>query len=228
VESQLKHVLFDLDGTLLDSAECITESVRRAFRQCHYPIPDDAAIRTMIGIPIETSFPALMGAGPTTDPARVAELISTYRIVNAQLAPDMLRLFPGVIDMLHRLRDADRTLSIVTSKKTGTAAANLEQHNIRHLFAVVIGSDLCSKHKPDPEPAFVCQRALGDSSRSASVEANYLVVGDSIHDIRMAAGANIPSIGVSWGVHSPAQLYQAGARAVAAHCEDLVQMLLNS
>lgn len=184
----------------------------------------------MIGVPIEASFPALMGTNPA--PAHVAELIATYRRINSELAPHMLRLFPGVPAMLTRLSAAGYTHSIVTSKKTSTALANLDQLGLRHHFAVVIGSDLCTKHKPDPEPAHVCLRALGHAPSPAAfpatIPATTLVVGDSTHDIRMAVGANITSIGVSWGVHPPNQLIAAGALAVATDCEHLVQIVLES
>lgn len=180
----------------------------------------------MIGVPIETSFPRLMGGDPA--PELVAELISTYRRINAELAPEMLRLFPGIPDMLDRLKAAGFVHSIVTSKKTATALANLDQHRLRHLFAVVIGSDLCAKHKPDPEPAFACLRALGYAAPSSPPPPGTLVVGDSTHDIRMAVGAGIAGFGVSWGVHPPEQLKNAGAAAVALNCEDLVQIVLDS
>lgn len=223
----VRHILFDLDGTLLDSAECILESARRAFPEHGFSVLADSAVRTLIGVPIEKSFPRLLagvGVADTDVPRLLQPLIDTYRRLNLELAQTMITPFDGVRAMLDTLDREGFVSSIVTSKRRSTASANLDQHGLLGRFRVVIGSEDCHKHKPDPEPALVCLRSLGLSDANPPA----IVVGDSTHDVHMAIGAGLPAFGVSWGVHHPDELRSAGASAIAHDCEQLVEIILNA
>ena len=196
-------VIFDLDGTLVDTPRGIVTTFAAVFAQLDLPTVDSGTIRGTIGLPLPTAFAKVLGAAE--DEPVVATCVelyqSTFRKIVLPMAPGLV--FPGVFDGLHSLRQNGFLLAVATSKFIVNAEALLVAAGIREEFSVVVGADQVSKPKPDPESGFLVLNRLGVSP------ANAVMVGDTTHDVLMAHGAGMSSIGVTYGVHSVDQLLSA-------------------
>ena len=202
-------VLFDLDGTVIDSGAIILASMRHATREVlgrEYP---DAELMATVGGPgLEAQMAALA-------PDRVDELVRVYRAHNEPLH-DELACCPGMDDVLVRLREEGRRLGIVTAKRRVTVDLAFANVAIGHLFDVVVGGDESERQKPDPQPLQVALERLGARSDET------VYVGDSPFDIRAAKAAGIHAIAVTWGrIHDRAKLEAEEPDAVVGSAEEL-------
>ena len=197
-------VIFDLDGTLVDSPRGIVTTFAAVFAQLDLPTVDSGSIRGTIGLPLPAAFAKVLGV--SEDEPVVASCVelyqSTFRRIVLPMAPQLV--FPGVFDGLNSLRQDGFQLAVATSKFIANAEALLVAAGLREEFAVVVGADQVAKPKPDPESGFVVLRRLGVSASNA------VMVGDTTHDVLMAHAAGMASIGVTYGVHSVEQLLSAG------------------
>ena len=203
-------VLFDLDGTLIDSGPIILASMRHASVTVLGREPDEARVRAAIG------GPGLVAQMRDLDPARVDELIDAYRAHNEPLH-DELEAFEGVLELLPVLRAEGRRLGIVTAKRLRTVALALDRFPVlRETADVVIGADDTERHKPDPDPLLEALRRLG----AAPEEAAY--VGDSPFDIRAAKAAGVRAVAVGWGgIHPDERLLLEQPDALVRTVEEL-------
>lgn len=206
-------VLFDLDGTLVDSGEMILSSFRHAARTV---LARDVA---------DEQFAALVGGSNihdqmrTLDAARVDELVAAYREHNEPLH-DGLEAFAGVQPILERLRAEGRRLGIVTAKRRATVDLAFGVLPLERYFDAVVTSELTKRHKPDPEPVFVALEKLGSTPAEAAF------VGDSPYDIGAGKAAGVFAVAVTWGkIHSEERLREAGADAVVHSPEELFDVL---
>lgn len=197
-------VIFDLDGTLVDSPRGIVTTFAAVFAQLDLPTVDSGSIRGTIGLPLPAAFAKVLGV--SEDEPVVASCVelyqSTFRKIVLPMAPQLV--FPGVFDGLNSLRQDGFQLAVATSKFIANAEALLVAAGLREEFAVVVGADQVARPKPDPESGFVVLQRLGVSASNA------VMVGDTTHDVLMAHAAGMASIGVTYGVHSVEQLLSAG------------------
>jgi phosphoglycolate phosphatase len=196
-------VIFDLDGTLVDSPRGIVTTFAAVFAQLDLPTVDSGSIRGTIGLPLPAAFAKVLGVSED-EPVVVScvELYqSTFRKIVLPMAPQLV--FPGVFDGLSSLRQDGFQLAVATSKFIANAEALLVAAGLREEFAVVVGADQVARPKPDPESGFVVLQRLGVSASNA------VMVGDTTHDVLMAHAAGMSSIGVTYGVHSVEQLLSA-------------------
>ncbi|KJK50393.1 hydrolase [Lentzea aerocolonigenes] len=196
-------VIFDLDGTLVDTPRGIVTTFAAVFAQLGLPTVDSGSVRATIGLPLPVAFAKVLGI-PDDDPvvARCVEFyLSTFREIVLPKAPRLV--FPGVADGLRSLREGGFLLAVATSKYLANAEALLVAAGLREEFSVVVGADQVSRPKPDPESGLLVLQRLGVSA------ANAVMVGDTTHDVLMAHGAGMSSIGVTYGVHSGEQLLSA-------------------
>ncbi|WP_439663571.1 HAD family hydrolase [Lentzea sp. HUAS TT2] len=196
-------VIFDLDGTLVDSPRGIVTTFAAVFAQLDLPTVDSPTIRGTIGLPLPSAFAKVLGVSED-DPlvARCVELYQpTFRKIVLPAATQLV--FRGVFDGLQSLRDEGFLLAVATSKFIANAEALLTAAGLREEFAFVVGADQVSKPKPDPESGLLVLRRLGVAPQNA------VMVGDTTHDIHMAHGAGMASIGVTYGVHNVDQLLSA-------------------
>jgi phosphoglycolate phosphatase len=193
-----RAVLFDLDGTLVDSPRAIVETFTAALTELGRPVPAAAAIRATIGLPLERAFADLTGE-PVAD---TAPCVRAYlRLFGELILPKAASLlFPGVAAGLAGLRRQGYALAVATSKYHASADALLTAAGIRAEFAVVVGADQVTRPKPDPETGRLILATLGIPARRA------VMVGDTTHDILMANAAGMRSVAVTYGVHSGAEL----------------------
>ncbi len=221
----LKLVLFDCDGTLVDSRHNIATAMRAAFDAAALPYPGDAATARVIGLSLPEAM-AIMA--PEADEATRARLAQAFREASLALRRDPAfhePLFPGAREAVEALagRD-DLLLGIATGKARRGLDFLLDRLGWRDLFVTTqTADDAPSK----PHPAMVLQ-AMEETGAEA---ARTVVIGDTSHDMLMARGAGARGLGVQWGCHGPEELRAAGAQAIAAVFSEvprLVEEILES
>jgi pyrophosphatase PpaX len=179
-------VLFDLDGTLVDSAAAILGSFHHATETVlRRRFPDEQILAHVGGTNLDHQMALL-------DPERVDELVRVYRAHNdAQYSE--LACFEGVLDVLRQLKSDGRRLGVVSAKRRPTVERVFLGAGIGDYFDVVVGSDDTQRHKPDPQPVLKALELL----EAGSEEAAY--VGDSPFDVAAARAAGVFAVAVGWG-----------------------------
>jgi pyrophosphatase PpaX len=211
---RFRVVLFDLDGTLIDSGPIILASMQHAVRSVlDREIAYEELAATVGGQGLVAQMAEL-------DPDRVDELIEVYREHNDPLH-DTLEAFAGMVDVLPRLRADGRRLGIVTAKRHRTVALAFDRFPwLEEQFEVVIGHEDTERHKPDPDPVFLALKRL----EATPSESAY--VGDSPFDIRAAKAAGAFAVAVSWGgIHSDERLLAEEPDAVVHSPEELLDVV---
>ena len=206
-------VLFDLDGTVIDSGAIILASMRHAAKEVlGVEVPDEQLMAAVGGPGLEAQMHAL-------SPDRVDELVTVYRAHNEPLH-DELVCCAGMDEVLVQLKDEGRRLGIVTAKRRQTVELAFARIPIEHLFETVVGGDETKKHKPDPEPLLLALERLGDASDDA------VYVGDAPFDVKAAKAAGLYSVGVSWGgIHGRERLEAEEPDALVDTTEELLGVL---
>src|SRR6476620_2519518 len=206
-------VLFDLDGTVIDSGAIILASMRHAAREVlGVEVPDEQLMAAVGGPGLEAQMQAL-------SPDRAAELVTVYRAHNEPLH-DELTCCAGMDEVLVRLKAEGRRLGIVTAKRRQTVELAFARIPIAHLFETVVGGDETARNKPDPEPLLLALERMG----ARADEAAY--VGDAPFDIQAAKAAGLFSIGVTWGgIHARERLEAEGPDALVNKAEELLGVL---
>lgn len=208
-------VLFDLDGTLTDSAPGIVASYRHALVAFGIDAPD-SEIRRWIGPPLSESLAGL-GVAPGDIDAAVGE----YRSYFGRHGLYENRLYDGVAEMLDELTVAGLTLGLATSKLTSFAETILDLFGIRKLFGAVSGATADGSRVTKARIVGHALDSLGSPDPPSVV-----VVGDREHDVLAARELGLGSVGVTWGYGSATELTAAGAAQLAASPSELSAMLL--
>jgi pyrophosphatase PpaX len=206
-------VLFDLDGTVIDSGGIILASMRHATREVlGREYADDELMQTVGGPGLEAQMRAF-------DPDRVDELVTVYRAHNEPLHEELV-CCAGMENALGRLHAEGRRLGVVTAKRRATVELAFAHVPLAHLFDVIVGGDETERHKPDPAPLLLAAERLG----AAPAETAY--VGDSPFDIRAAKAAGMFAIAVTWGrIHDRARLEREQPDAIVDTAEELLAVL---
>ena len=204
-------VLFDLDGTVIDSGAIILASMRHAAETVvGGEWKDEELMRAVGGPGLEAQMVAL-------DPTRVDELVRVYRAHNEPLH-DTLECCSGMEHVLATLKERGHRLGIVTAKRRVTVDLAFARLPIEHLFETVVGGDETEHQKPDPAPLLLALERLGARPEEAAY------VGDSPFDMQSAKAAGLRAIGVSWGrIHPAARL--ADADVVVHRAEELLDVV---
>ena len=204
-------IVFDLDGTLVDSFDDISAAFCRSFHVVGSAPPDPAVVRAMIGKPLHDMY------APWVPAAAIDALVAEYRRDYAQRCADRTRPYPGIVDLLAALRGRGHALAIATTKTTAMARTVIARLGLEHLVDHVQGTD-GFPHKPAPD---VITRAL-----AALACPGAWMVGDAVTDVSAGRAAGLRTCAVTWGVHSAAQLHAATPDAVAGSVEALHTLLL--
>jgi phosphoglycolate phosphatase len=212
----LHAVLFDLDGTLLDTADAITAALNQALAERRLGQLRAAQVRAMIGRggPILIAH-AVARLGIAMDEADQAALLQRYFLHYERIeagAEDSSRIYPGVSACLEALHRLGLRLAVVTNKQQQFAIGLLERLGLSQWIQVVIGGDSCERRKPDPQPLqLACALMRVQSARA-------LMVGDSINDVLAARAAGLPVVCVPYG-------YNEGADPRQLPCDAFVETL---
>ena len=210
---RFETVLFDLDGTVVDSGAIILASMRHATREVLGHEYSDAELMQTVGGPgLEAQMRALA-------PDHVDRLVDVYRAHNEPLH-DELEACAGIEDVLVQLREEGRRLGIVTAKRRSTVELGFARVPIAHLFETVVGGDETEQQKPDPEPLLLAAERLGADP------ADTAYVGDSPFDIRAAKAAGMFAVAVTWGgIHDRAKLEAEEPDAIVDTAGELLGVL---
>jgi pyrophosphatase PpaX len=191
-------VLFDLDGTLIDSVSLIVDSFRHSFSACELPVPEAAQLLQGVGIPLAPHF-----ARYVTDPDVIERLVIRYREYNLAHHDARVSAFPGVDRMLADVRASGARIGVVTSKNRVTTDRGLGLTGLAAFVDTSVTCDEVVHPKPHPEPV---ERAL----EKLRVEPHRAVfVGDSLHDLHSGRAAGVRTAAALWGPFSRGEL-QAG------------------
>jgi pyrophosphatase PpaX len=190
-------VLFDLDGTVIDTGAIILASMRHAAETVLGGDYTDAQLLATVG------GPGLEAQMQELDPNRVDELVRVYRAHNEPLH-DTISTCAGMDEVLDALKDRGHRLGVVTAKRRATVDLAFARLPIEHFFDVVVGGDETTEHKPHPAPLLLALERMGAEPRDAAY------VGDSPFDMQAAKAAGLYAIGVSWGrIHTADKLTDA-------------------
>ena len=198
-------MLFDLDGTLIDSTPGIWASIRVAAAELGLPEPTPGQLRSMVGPPLEEGFTGAFGLAPDD----VARAVAAYRAHYTAGAMFDAEVYPGIRDLLTGLRADGATLVVATSKPEPFAVRILEHTGLLPMFAGVHGATLDGAVRHKDQVVGAALAAHPDGVRP-------VLIGDRSHDVLGAAAHGLPCIGAGWGPAPPGELAQAGAAVVVA------------
>ncbi len=206
-------VLFDFDGTVIDSGAIIIASMRHATKTVlGREIPDEELGRAVGGSGLVEQMRLI-------DPTRVDELVACYREHNEPLHSELAEC-AGMSDVLTTLKGEGRRLGVVTAKRQETVRLAFSYLPLERFFDVVVGSDDTTRHKPDPAPLEHALDLLGAQRDDA------VYVGDSPFDIRAAKAAGVHSVAVTWGgIHPRERLEAEEPDTVVDTAEELLAVL---
>ena len=202
-------ILFDCDGTLMNSHLAIVRAVQQAFCRFGLKEPSEKAVFEVIGLSLDKAIVQLAGSMD-----KVEEIKQSYREYYRAAEPE-LKLYPGVRETLLSLRQRGYWLGVVTGKSTAGLLRVLDTFDLQDYFYVLRTADNCNS-KPHPEMVLECMAEMGVEAAQTSV------VGDALFDIQMAQSAGVTALGVSFGVSASDELLDAGAEAVVNDFSDLL------
>jgi phosphoglycolate phosphatase len=210
-------ILFDLDGTITDSAPGITAQLAKTLVFMGLPVPAPAQLLEYVGPPILDSFRDLAGMDDDAQQRALAH----YREGYAAGGVFDSSVYDGVPEVLRAIRDAGIPLSLATSKPESQARRVLDHYGLTDLFTEICGA---SEDEVRSAKADVIEEALRRLRVAGADLANVVMVGDREHDVRGAAAHGIPTVMVGWGYGSPAEA--AGTIAVVETADELAAQLL--
>lgn len=203
----LRLIVFDVDGTLVDSQASILSAMGAAFDALGQKVPSRGEILSIVGLSLEHAMARL---APTTGADMRARLVTAYKEAFHQqrLAGHVSPLYPGAAEMLETLgREENTLLGVATGKSRRGLDALIEQQRWEGLFLTRQTAD---DHPSKPHPSMLLQ-----AMRDAGCEARETVmIGDTSYDMDMARAARVTGIGVTWGYHGPEQLRQSADRVI--------------
>jgi pyrophosphatase PpaX len=213
-----RAVLFDLDGTLIDTTDLILASCKHTFdRHLKQGCPPREALIATFGRSLpESLLETAIAEGSEDAPALAAEMLATYRAHNDEHHDALIRPFDGVSRMLASLRASGLRLGVVTSKRERSARRGLARYNLDGFFEVGIFHDDTDLHKPDPAPLLEAARRLDVPPRET------IYVGDSVHDVAAGRAAAMRTVAAAWGPFPRSDLEAAGPDHVADAPRDVV------
>lgn len=198
MKSEYSCFLFDLDGTVLDSAPGITSCLAYTFETLGLPIPSASQLRAFVGPPMLESFRVITGL----DAAQSREALTVYREKYLDDGAYDASPFPGIGPLLRRIHASPIPLSLATSKPELPATLMLEHFNLARFFDVITGA---SADESRSSKADVVAEALRRLEATGADISRPVLVGDRIHDVEGAAVHGVPTIFVTWGYGSVAE-----------------------
>lgn len=211
----INTVLFDFDGTVMDTNDIIIRSWQHTFRTIEGKERPLADILTTFGEPLLITMAKLFPQMTVEEGAEI------YRDYMKQHYNVLIRPFPGMRELFEALKIRGQKLGLVTSRAGETTRAGLEQFDLLQYFDCIITCDDTNKHKPDPEPILIAMDRLG------SKPSETIMVGDTTFDLLSAKNAGVKSVLVGWQMALSEEEIQGpeGPDYVAMHTEDLLKII---
>ena len=207
-------ILFDLDGTLIDSIELILNSARYAFEKLDRECPPESEWMAGIGIPLFTMFGRY-----ARDASDQAALIGAYREYQLANHDRLIRCYDDVVGTIAMLSARGHELGIVTSKSEALAMRGLAHVGLARFMDTIVGCDSSTRHKPDPEPVRIALHRLDCAPDDA------LFLGDSVHDILAGNAAGVTTLAATWGAFKKADLQPGEPDFYLEHISELSAFL---
>ncbi|WP_026603208.1 HAD-IA family hydrolase [Methylomonas sp. 11b] len=215
MKNRFDLIIFDWDGTLMDSVDWIVHCIQQAAMNCECAVPDVQAVRDIVGLSIENAMKQLFPDEESDIRQKIAaDYAKTF--FTKKIGPD--DLFPGVHEMLKQFRDQGYHLAVATGKKSTGLHAAMNATGAAGLFSTTRCADQTAS-KPNPLMLDEIMAELGvDKQRT-------LMVGDSVHDLQMALNAQVASVGVTCGAHSAATLQKYNPLLCVNYPTDLIGII---
>ena len=207
-----KALLFDFDGTLLDTNELIIETfmhvLNKRFPGQYQPVD----CMKFIGPSLAETFTEIA-------PGEAEQLIKEYREWNAVHHDELVKEYDGVVETLEKLKEIGIRLVIVSTKRRDTIARGLEIMGAAHLFEFVVGLDDVTHVKPNPEPILLAIEKLGVTKEDV------IMIGDNSHDIEGGKNGGVRTAGVAWALKGQDFLQQFNPDYMLEHMSDLISIV---
>lgn len=210
--------VFDCDGTLVDGQAYVCDTMEQAFLDAGLPAPDRNEVRRTVGLSLPVAIRRL---APEIDDKLNAHLVQSYKQGFFDRRQEGLvhePLYEGMASLLHRLHSDGWLLAVATGKSDRGLNNCLASHGLTDLFISLQTSD---RHPSKPHPAML-EAAIFEAGVAAD---QAVMIGDTTFDMVMARDANVRALGVAWGYHTPQELSEAGALAVASDMGELEALL---
>lgn len=215
----MRLIVFDCDGTLIDSQHLIVEAMGEAFQAAGLPLPPRSRVLRHVGLSVPE---AVAGVAESQDEALIADLGAAYKAAFSALRqkPGFVEpMYPGAHAAVEALgADEGLLLGIATGKSRRGVDLFLAREGLTPLFATLQTAD-DAPSKPHPG---MLLRAMDETGAAPGAT---VMIGDTSYDMRMARAAGVDAIGVDWGYHTAEELLEAGARAVATDFRHLMMLL---
>ena len=216
-----KLILFDYDGTIVDSAKMIVKGAIEAFRMCGLPDPDPNKVRENIGKPLATALDSYAPKGYEVNPEMISNAYRKWYAEQGRLGLQDEPLYPGMFKLINDLKNhKEFNIGVATNKSRIALNNGLSKHNLNEIFDITLTMEE-ARPKPDPDMAIQAMSKLNIEKRST------VIVGDTINDIGLGVNSGINSIGVAWGYNSIEMLRNQGADFIVKDSKELFDTIIN-
>ncbi len=212
----MKTILFDFDGTLMDTWPGIEKTIRASLRELEIPLDGKMITRTLVGMPLMRVFEELLGG----DPVKIGLATQKYRELFPVVGMSGARPFEGAVRMLEVLVERGRTLSLVTARNEVITRQMMKEHGLTGLFTWVRGEQ--EGEAPDGKAHMVTEVL----DRLDLDQGDCVMVGDRRYDMEAARANGVRSVGVTYGYGTKEELLEVGAEQLAGSIEELEEILL--
>jgi pyrophosphatase PpaX len=212
MNNKINTVLFDLDGTLIDTNELIISSFLHTLEHYYPNQYKREDVLPFLGPTLRETFEPMDGT-------KVDEMIATYRKYNLAHHDTFVTEFPTVLDTVKNLKEKGYKVGIVTTKISDVVMKGLKLTKLDSYFDVIVALDHVEKAKPDPEPIFKALEQLGSKPEEA------IMVGDNYHDILAGKNAGTKTAGVAWTIKGRDHLEQFEPDYILEEMADLLKIL---
>jgi len=214
----VRLVLLDCDGTLVDSQAAIVAAMADAFVACSLAPPENAAVRRVVGLSLPAAMAKLLPQAEAIECHRLAEAYKDAHLARRLAGEPQGELFDGALAAIDNLKANGYILGMATGKSRRGLDSILERFGLHDRFTVLqTADDAPSK----PHPAMVEQAMFA----AGAVPETTVMVGDTTFDMTMARAASVAAVGVAWGYHDAADLYDAGATVVLDAFDELAGLV---
>jgi len=212
MKNNMNTILFDLDGTLIDTNELIISTYLHTLEKYFPGKYTREDVLPFLGPTLHEVFGEM-------DPDRVEEMVLDYRTYNLANHDALVKEFVGVMETIETLKNKGYKLGIVTTKREDVAFKGLRLMKLDSYFDVMIAYDHVKKVKPDPEPIFLALEKLGSKPEEA------LMVGDNFHDVLAGKNAGTKTAGVAWSIKGREYLAKYEPDFMLENMTDLLRIL---